>query len=554
MVSQLYNYQKEAFAKAYSDWRESLGPFRKRLSSHLRDLQKIGMSEAKAKYWNSTVEVFARTFERYVQRKLHNAGRENTYLTGLRKEGHPLWPTNEEVDAMAPHFDAIFKAFGASKEIVRHFMETVDNVRRYSREECAEIASRYAKEEGHWVTVHSDSGQGQHVFISKGGELRPGGPKSHAAPEHVGSKSGKAETPKVPECPRIVDLLRYEWNPALHPRDRKTGVFIDSRGGASGAAGSGGAAPTSHTVFGGGGEPAYPDDSAKPIDPRGGDKPEAITPSYPTTMQLPQAGQTQVQSHTTMQPPAMPSQPPAPAPGAVGEGQSPPEAPSGPGAPSKPGKGNLEARRAKLQEKAKSNELAFNNMTPEEQQAHKAERDAKAAVHNARNSGNPGLLQQLMANWKSAKQAVGGLKKKALARANQPAATAAFQTAPDAPQQPQEPEGGNLFAGWHEQTMEDRWNRHKRGGVYQANSSPHRYSLDECRRLAAGDPPQRDDPETARRLLQSYSTGRLVEEAKKRGYRRLGLDRMTREELLALLVGSQRRYSLDQCRELVRSM
>ena len=74
-----------------------------------------GLSNKEFSYWNSSHEKFARTFERHVQNKLHEAGRENTYLTGLHKQGHPLWPTNDEMAHMAPHMDALIAAIAAEK-------------------------------------------------------------------------------------------------------------------------------------------------------------------------------------------------------------------------------------------------------------------------------------------------------------------------------------------------------------------------------------------------------------------------------------------------------
>ena len=72
-------------------------------------------SGSRRQYWTSPEEKFARTFERHVQNKLHEAGRENTYLTGLHKQGHPLWPTNDEMAHMAPHMDALISAIAAEK-------------------------------------------------------------------------------------------------------------------------------------------------------------------------------------------------------------------------------------------------------------------------------------------------------------------------------------------------------------------------------------------------------------------------------------------------------
>jgi hypothetical protein len=60
-------------------------------------------------YWTSGREVFARTFERYVQHKLRSKGQENTYLSGLGGES-PLWPTKEQIAKMAPAFDELMKA------------------------------------------------------------------------------------------------------------------------------------------------------------------------------------------------------------------------------------------------------------------------------------------------------------------------------------------------------------------------------------------------------------------------------------------------------------
>ena len=64
-------------------------------------------------YWTSGREVFARTFERYVQHKLRSKGQENTYLSGLGGES-PLWPTEAQIAKMAPAFDELMKAVGTN--------------------------------------------------------------------------------------------------------------------------------------------------------------------------------------------------------------------------------------------------------------------------------------------------------------------------------------------------------------------------------------------------------------------------------------------------------
>ena len=112
-----------AIRKAYGDLRSSQESFRTRLKGVARDLVKKGhMIEKKANdYWQSNHEIFARSFDRYIQRKLENGGQKNTYLSGLANKNsktgkpHPLWPTDEEVDAMSPAFDQIFAEYRKHK-------------------------------------------------------------------------------------------------------------------------------------------------------------------------------------------------------------------------------------------------------------------------------------------------------------------------------------------------------------------------------------------------------------------------------------------------------
>ena len=54
-----------------------------------------------------------------------------------------------------------------------------------------------------------------------------------------------------------------------------------------------------------------------------------------------------------------------------------------------------------------------------------------------------------------------------------------------APPEPEPPADDNPFAGWHEQTIADRWKRHREGDVYQCGESPARYSLEEIRERLA---------------------------------------------------------------------
>jgi len=110
---------REPIHKAYGDLKEAwlTSGFRTRLADHISEQVRNGkMTEAKAKYWGTGREVFARTFERYVQHKLGQQDRENTYLAGMRKQSHPLWPSDDEVAVMAPAFDAIFAAYKAREK------------------------------------------------------------------------------------------------------------------------------------------------------------------------------------------------------------------------------------------------------------------------------------------------------------------------------------------------------------------------------------------------------------------------------------------------------
>jgi hypothetical protein len=73
----------------------------------------IKAGSAQYSYWTSGREVFARTFERYVQHKLRSKGQENTYLSGLGGES-PLWPNKEQIAKMAPALDELMKAVGTN--------------------------------------------------------------------------------------------------------------------------------------------------------------------------------------------------------------------------------------------------------------------------------------------------------------------------------------------------------------------------------------------------------------------------------------------------------
>lgn len=102
----------DAYAQLRKTIRES--GFERRLTSTVREMIESGqLSKEKGRYWQSGREVFARSFEKYIQHKLRADDRENTYLAG--GANHPLWPNDEEVAKMAPAFDKIFETYRKEK-------------------------------------------------------------------------------------------------------------------------------------------------------------------------------------------------------------------------------------------------------------------------------------------------------------------------------------------------------------------------------------------------------------------------------------------------------
>jgi hypothetical protein len=96
------------------------------------EVRKLGMTPAKTKYWNSTIERFARAFEVHVQHALREKGRENTYLSGLVESGEgSLWPTPAESKAMALAFESLFAAYRQKKY-------GTDEIQKYSRQDLIE--------------------------------------------------------------------------------------------------------------------------------------------------------------------------------------------------------------------------------------------------------------------------------------------------------------------------------------------------------------------------------------------------------------------------------
>ncbi len=106
------------FTSAGKDGREFqtlMSGLRTRCIGILRKIPDAFMSVKKKNYWIQPEEIFARTFERYVQLKLKDAGMVNTYLAGVKEEGG-LWPTDEEVRKAAPVIEKFIDAYRLAKQ------------------------------------------------------------------------------------------------------------------------------------------------------------------------------------------------------------------------------------------------------------------------------------------------------------------------------------------------------------------------------------------------------------------------------------------------------
>jgi hypothetical protein len=207
--------------KAFSELKTAQSDYRSRLNAVLKDAVKGGfMGEDKAeKYWNSEVEIFARTFERYVQHKIESTGNKNTYLVGIETKAHKfggLWPTDAEVQAMAPAFDAIFEAYrqqkygspekvkfsrsAAMQELMAAWGLT-SNIEHYGRKSPKSSPGQMSFDDhdgGKWITIGSEQGSdgGKHgghpVYIGKDGEMKTG----KFAGKTLGEAFGKSKSPE----------------------------------------------------------------------------------------------------------------------------------------------------------------------------------------------------------------------------------------------------------------------------------------------------------------------------------------------------------------------
>ena len=195
------------------------------LSKYVREKQ---MGEKKRDYWRSTREKFARCFERYVERKLEQAGRKNTYLAGLA-QAHELWPSDAEVDAMAPAFEAIVAELRRNKEkYARIFAARPSATERFSRQ----IAERYARIAGRQVERYAKMAEGSTKVVDgrsytlRGSRWHRTRQAEEAAPTIV---VPEREFGDPADKPQVRQKAREFWRTTLKDRtftNRDTGLDI----------------------------------------------------------------------------------------------------------------------------------------------------------------------------------------------------------------------------------------------------------------------------------------------------------------------------------------
>jgi hypothetical protein len=164
---------------AYNDLYSAMKPFRDRLKDTVRDMVTGGaMSAKKATYWQSDVEVFARCFERHVQREMQSQDRENTYLVALRKAKGGLWPDDTESEAMSKAFSGLFEAFNRRKQSApeKYSMQAMfERAFAVEREQYAKRKSAPGQKTLKWITLkNDDGGGGTHVQIDGKGQIQKG--------------------------------------------------------------------------------------------------------------------------------------------------------------------------------------------------------------------------------------------------------------------------------------------------------------------------------------------------------------------------------------------
>jgi hypothetical protein len=238
--------------KAFQSLKLAQEKYRDRLRDELRSMIRDKFTSVKKAndYWNSEPEIFARTFERYVQHKIESSGKKNTYLAGIETKSHKaggLWPTDDEVKAMAPAFDKLFAEFRkqkyGSEEVVKYsqaelleaaamLIGTGDlffDVERY-RSECRFFLMQYSQWANGAKVDRYDWNESQHPrhpagaprgmggeFAGRGSSL-PGGNRiaSQSTSQSTSNPSGPPPTlnskqRELPERPQISQNHPLHW-------------------------------------------------------------------------------------------------------------------------------------------------------------------------------------------------------------------------------------------------------------------------------------------------------------------------------------------------------
>ena len=196
----LEELERSEMRSAYRQFFESpeYQQYYQRVRQHVQELVRSRqMSEKKASdYWLSRKEIFARTFERYIQRKLERAGRKNTYLAGIETKSYKqggLWPTDEETDALSEKFEGIFAAFRQQKygsaehqKFSRRFAQAIIERMFTQRTIFGQLvrerfaATQSASSQTRWVTIGAEVGGdgkkhgGHPVLIDREGRMQSG--------------------------------------------------------------------------------------------------------------------------------------------------------------------------------------------------------------------------------------------------------------------------------------------------------------------------------------------------------------------------------------------
>jgi hypothetical protein len=174
------------------------------------------------KYWNTSQEIFARTFERHIQAKLENSGRKNTYLAGISTKAYKsggLWPTDAEVEKISPAFDKLFEAYRKHRlkldEPVKYSLADAEAfIDRYMAQALGITVEQYAQRR-----LKSSPGQMEFQWIT----VHPNGPGTVGHPVMISKKDGTIAAGMGGKFngQKIGEIGRGKGEPGQEPREVK---------------------------------------------------------------------------------------------------------------------------------------------------------------------------------------------------------------------------------------------------------------------------------------------------------------------------------------------